>query len=50
MRPTRVAALLTAGLATVLGLPGAAAADPPATLYVDNRAGSNCSDSGSGMQ
>ncbi|MFJ9642483.1 PKD domain-containing protein [Streptomyces sp. NPDC101206] len=50
MRPTRVAALLTAGLATVLCLPGAAAADPPATLYVDNRAGSNCSDGGGGSQ
>ncbi|AXE22380.1 hypothetical protein C0216_02030 [Streptomyces globosus] len=51
MRPTRVATLLTAGLVTLLGMPGAAAAaDTPSTLYVDNRDASRCSDAGPGSQ
>ncbi|MFD8632099.1 PKD domain-containing protein [Streptomyces sp. NPDC059533] len=52
MRPTRATALLTAGLVTLFGAPAgaAAAAEAPANLYVNNQAGSNCSDSGSGTQ
>ncbi|MEU7552639.1 PKD domain-containing protein [Streptomyces sp. NPDC044571] len=50
MRPTRAVVLLTAGLVALLGVPGAAAADTPSTLYVSNRDGSNCSDTGSGTQ
>ncbi|MFG2876043.1 PKD domain-containing protein [Streptomyces sp. NPDC048337] len=51
MRSTRTTVLLTAGLVTLLGLPGtASAADGPASLYVDNRDGANCSDTGSGTQ
>ncbi|MFD3543889.1 PKD domain-containing protein [Streptomyces sp. NPDC058662] len=53
MRPTRTAALLTAGLVTVLGLPAAstaAAADTPLSLYVNNLDGSGCSDTGAGSR
>ncbi|MGR4881555.1 PKD domain-containing protein [Streptomyces sp. LARHCF249] len=50
MRPTRATVLLTAGLVTLLGIPGAAAADVPSSLYVSNHDGSNCSDAGSGTQ
>ncbi|MEV6577895.1 PKD domain-containing protein [Streptomyces sp. NPDC051582] len=49
MRATRTVGLLTAGLVTLLGVPGAAAAETPATLYVDN-VDANCSDAGSGAQ
>ncbi|MFI1148423.1 PKD domain-containing protein [Streptomyces sp. NPDC020817] len=49
MRPTRMVVLLTAGLVTLLGVPAAAAADAPATLYV-NKSDANCSDTGSGAQ
>ncbi|MEV0985856.1 PKD domain-containing protein [Streptomyces sp. NPDC049949] len=49
MRPTRTVVLLTAGLVTLLGVPAAAAADAPATLYV-NKSDANCSDTGSGAQ
>ncbi|MFB7785870.1 PKD domain-containing protein [Streptomyces vinaceus] len=49
MRATRTVVLLTAGLVTLLGVPVSAAADAPASLYVDkNDAG--CSDAGSGAQ
>ncbi|MCX5012951.1 PKD domain-containing protein [Streptomyces sp. NBC_00555] len=50
MRPTRATVLLTAGLVTLFGAPAAAAAETPASLYVNNQDGSNCSDSGSGTQ
>ncbi|MEU9142544.1 PKD domain-containing protein [Streptomyces sp. NPDC048349] len=50
MRPTRATVLLTAGLVTLLGVPGAAAADAPTSLHVNNQDGSNCSDAGSGTQ
>ncbi|MEU9250639.1 PKD domain-containing protein [Streptomyces sp. NPDC048270] len=52
MRPTRATVLLTAGLVTLLGLPAgaAAAAETPASLYVNNQDGSNCSDAGAGTQ
>ncbi|MFE6841007.1 hypothetical protein [Streptomyces sp. NPDC057686] len=49
MRPTRTVVLLTAGLVTLFGVPAAAAADAPASLYVDN-ADAHCSDAGSGAQ
>ncbi|WP_159045902.1 PKD domain-containing protein [Streptomyces sp. WM6372] len=49
MRPTRTVVLLAAGLVTLFGVPGAAAADTPASLYVDN-ADAHCSDAGSGAQ
>ncbi|MFF4100063.1 PKD domain-containing protein [Streptomyces sp. NPDC001903] len=48
MRPTRTTVLLTTGLVTLLGMPAAAAADAPDSLYVSNYQGSNCSDSGTG--
>ncbi|MER5487049.1 PKD domain-containing protein [Streptomyces sp. NPDC002812] len=49
--PTRTTTvLLTAGLVTLLGVPGAAAAEPaPSALYV-NRAAANCTDGGPGSQ
>ncbi|MFD7260011.1 PKD domain-containing protein [Streptomyces sp. NPDC059874] len=50
MRPTRTTVLLTAGLVTLLGIPAAMAAETPSNLYVNNLAGSNCSDSGAGTQ
>ncbi|MFJ7591638.1 PKD domain-containing protein [Streptomyces sp. NPDC097617] len=50
MRPTRTTVLLTAGLVTLLGVPAAAAAETPTSLYVNNRDGSNCSDTGAGTQ
>ncbi|MGP3687177.1 PKD domain-containing protein [Streptomyces sp. IBSNAI002] len=52
MRPTRATVLLTAGLVTLLGVPAgaAAAAENPASLYVNNQDGSNCSDSGAGTK
>ncbi|WP_445269350.1 PKD domain-containing protein [Streptomyces sp. DSM 41634] len=50
VRPTRATVLLTAGLVTLLGVPSAAAAEAPATLYVNNYAGSSCSDGGPGSQ
>ncbi|MFC9293126.1 PKD domain-containing protein [Streptomyces sp. NPDC057011] len=50
MRPTRTTVLLTAGLVTLLGLPAAAAAETPTSLYVNNLNGSNCSDTGAGTQ
>ncbi|MFJ7264530.1 PKD domain-containing protein [Streptomyces globosus] len=49
MRPTRATVLLTAGLVTFLGVPSAAAAEAPPTLYVNNSS-SSCSDGGSGSQ
>ncbi|MER7464813.1 PKD domain-containing protein [Streptomyces sp. NPDC097981] len=49
MRPTRTAALLTAGLVTLLGVPAAAAAGTPTALYVNNL-DANCSDAGAGAQ
>ncbi|MFI5667512.1 PKD domain-containing protein [Streptomyces sp. NPDC051704] len=49
MRPTRTVVLLTAGLVTLLGVPAAAAADVPASLYVD-KSDANCSDTGAGAQ
>ncbi|MFE2478802.1 PKD domain-containing protein [Streptomyces sp. NPDC059389] len=49
MRPTRTSVLLTTGLVTLLGIPAAAAADTPSTLYVDNnRNVIDCSDDGPG--
>ncbi|MGW6981343.1 PKD domain-containing protein [Streptomyces sp. NPDC054932] len=50
MRPTRTTVLLTAGLVTFLGVPAATAAEMPTNLYVNNQAGSNCSDTGAGTQ
>ncbi|MEU4732064.1 right-handed parallel beta-helix repeat-containing protein [Streptomyces sp. NPDC023588] len=50
MRPTRATVLLTAGLVTLLGVPAAAAADAPTSLYVNRTQGSNCTDSGAGSQ
>ncbi|MEU7604642.1 PKD domain-containing protein [Streptomyces sp. NPDC041003] len=50
MRPTRATVLLTAGLVSLLGVPAAAAAEAPTTLYVNNYAGSSCSDGGPGSQ
>nr|MDT0519414.1 PKD domain-containing protein [Streptomyces sp. DSM 41633] len=50
VRPTRATVLLTAGLVTLLGVPSAAAAEAPAALYVNNYAGSSCSDGGPGSQ
>ncbi|MFJ6757049.1 PKD domain-containing protein [Streptomyces sp. NPDC091273] len=50
VRPTRATVLLTAGLVTLLGVPSAAAAEAPTTLYVNNYAGSSCSDGGPGSQ
>ncbi|MFE3553325.1 PKD domain-containing protein [Streptomyces sp. NPDC059193] len=50
MRPTRTTVLLTAGLVTLLGVPAAAAAETPASLYVNNTAGANCTDTGTGAQ
>ncbi|MFE2877129.1 PKD domain-containing protein [Streptomyces roseus] len=51
MRPTRATVLLTAGLVTLLGVPTAAAADTPSTLYVNNSAsGTRCSDTGPGSE
>ncbi|MER6781745.1 MULTISPECIES: PKD domain-containing protein [unclassified Streptomyces] len=51
MRPTRATVLLTAGLVTLLGVPSAAAADTPATLYVDNNHNVvDCSDDGPGSK
>ncbi|MFI8341521.1 PKD domain-containing protein [Streptomyces sp. NPDC085639] len=50
MRPTRTTVLLTAGLVSLLGVPAAAAAETPTNLYVNNQAGSNCSDTGAGSQ
>ncbi|MFB7467191.1 PKD domain-containing protein [Streptomyces sp. NPDC056224] len=50
MRPTRATVLLTAGLVTLLGVPAAAAADAPSTLYVDNSYLPDCSDSGPGSE
>lgn len=49
LRPTRTVVLLAAGLVTLLGVPGAAAADTPPSLYVDN-VDAGCSDAGSGAQ
>ncbi|MFE1832239.1 PKD domain-containing protein [Streptomyces yangpuensis] len=51
MRPIRAATLLTAGLVTLLGVPGtAAAAETPSDLYVNHTADAHCSDAGSGTQ
>ncbi|MFF3858084.1 PKD domain-containing protein [Streptomyces sp. NPDC002209] len=50
MRATRATVLLTAGLVAVLGMPAAAAADTPSTLYVDNSYLPNCSDTGPGSE
>ncbi|MEU9159216.1 PKD domain-containing protein [Streptomyces sp. NPDC048424] len=50
MRPTRATVLLTAGLVTLLGVPSAVAAETPTSLYVNNYAGSSCSDGGPGSQ
>ncbi|MFB7183123.1 PKD domain-containing protein [Streptomyces sp. NPDC056257] len=51
MRPTRATVLLTAGLVPLLGVPAAAvAAEAPPALYVNNSAGSSCTDGGSGSQ
>ncbi|MGW7441528.1 PKD domain-containing protein [Streptomyces sp. NPDC054849] len=50
MRPTRATVLLTAGLVTLLGVPAATAADTSNTLYVNNEADSNCTDTGAGSQ
>ncbi|MFJ4775337.1 PKD domain-containing protein [Streptomyces sp. NPDC088762] len=50
MRPTRATVLLTAGLVTLLGVPGASAAETPASLYVSNLPDAHCSDAGSGTQ
>ncbi|MEV6728498.1 MULTISPECIES: PKD domain-containing protein [unclassified Streptomyces] len=50
MRPTRATVLLTAGLVTLLGIPAAAAADNPSTLYVNNAYLPNCSDTGPGSE
>ncbi|MFK0222521.1 PKD domain-containing protein [Streptomyces vinaceus] len=51
MRHTRTTVLLTAGLVTLLGIPAAAAADTPSTLYVNNSASApSCSDTGPGSE
>ncbi|KOY59243.1 PKD domain-containing protein [Streptomyces sp. XY332] len=50
MRPTRATVLLTAGLVTFLGIPAAAAADTPSTLYVDNSSLLRCSETGPGSE
>ncbi|WP_327415720.1 PKD domain-containing protein [Streptomyces sp. NBC_01233] len=50
MRSTRATVLLTAGLVTLLGVPSAAAAEAPPSLYVNNYAGSSCADGGPGSQ
>ncbi|WP_030839101.1 PKD domain-containing protein [Streptomyces sp. NRRL F-4474] len=51
MRPIRAATLLTAGLVTLLGVPGAAAAaETPSDLYVNHTADAHCSDAGTGTQ
>ncbi|MET9888487.1 PKD domain-containing protein [Streptomyces sp. NPDC006430] len=50
MRPTRMTVLLTAGLVTLLGIPAVAAAETPTDLYVNNKQGSGCRDSGAGTQ
>ncbi|MFD8793745.1 PKD domain-containing protein [Streptomyces vinaceus] len=51
MRPTRTSVLLTTGLVTLLGIPAAAAADTPSTLYVNNSASApRCSDTGPGSE
>ncbi|MGW2271531.1 PKD domain-containing protein [Streptomyces yangpuensis] len=50
VRPTRATVLLTAGLVTLLGVPSAAAAEAPPTLYVNNSTGSSCADGGPGSQ
>ncbi|MEU9144361.1 PKD domain-containing protein [Streptomyces sp. NPDC048349] len=50
MRPTRTTVLLTAGLVALLGVPAAAAAETPSSLYVNNTAGANCTDTGAGSQ
>ncbi|MFE7186547.1 PKD domain-containing protein [Streptomyces erythrochromogenes] len=50
MRPTRATVLFATGLVALLGTPAAIAAEPPSTLYVNSREGSNCTDSGPGSQ
>ncbi|ROQ98251.1 PKD repeat protein [Streptomyces sp. 2132.2] len=51
MRPPRATVLLTTGLVTLLGIPSAAAADTPSTLYVNNSASApRCSDTGPGSE
>ncbi|MFG2335801.1 PKD domain-containing protein [Streptomyces yangpuensis] len=50
VRPTRATVLLAAGLVTLLGVPSAAAAEAPPTLYVNNNSGSSCADGGPGSQ